>query len=69
MNDTADHIIRKQFEIIHSKPVCERLRMMTEMTELSRSIIENQIRKKAPHLSEGEVKIEVLKWGDGEYKK
>ena len=61
MKDTPDHIIRKQFDIIHSKPIRERLRMMTEMTELSWSIIENQIRKKAPHLTEDEVKIEVFK--------
>ena len=61
MKDTPDYIIRKQFDIIHSKPLAARLKMMTEMTELSWSIIKNQIRKKAPHLSEGELKIEVFK--------
>lgn len=53
--------MKKQFEIIHSKPLKERVENMFEMTELSRKIIQNRIRLKTPDISEIELKIETFK--------
>ena len=61
MNDTPKYILQKQFEIIYAKPLKERINGIFEMTELSRKIIENQIRSKRPDLSEIEIKIELFK--------
>jgi hypothetical protein len=61
MNDTPQHILQKQFEIINAKPLPERIHGLFEMTELSRSIILNQIRKKRPELNEIELKIELFR--------
>ncbi len=61
MNDTPHHILVKQFEIINSKPLKERLLNLFEMTELSRTIIQNRIKQKFPHLSEIDLKIELFK--------
>jgi hypothetical protein len=61
MNDTPKYILQKQFEIIYAKPLKERLAGLFEMTELSRSIIQNQLVSKRPELTEIEVKIELFK--------
>lgn len=61
MNDTPKHILKKQFEIIHSKPLSERIKGLFEMTELSRKIILNQLKLKNPELTEIELKIELFK--------
>lgn len=61
MNDTPKHILQKQFDIIYSKPLRERIEGLFEMTELSRKIILNQIQQKNPELSEVELKIELFK--------
>ena len=61
MNDTPKHILQKQFDIINSKPLKERIEGLFEMTELSRKIILNQIRQKNPELNEIELKIELFK--------
>ena len=61
MNDTPKHILQKQFEIIHAKPLKERISGLFEMTELSRKIIINQVHLKNPELNEIELKIELFK--------
>jgi hypothetical protein len=61
MNDTPKHVLKKQFDIIYSKPLIEKINGIFELTELSRKIIQNQIRLKRPELSEIEVKIELFK--------
>jgi hypothetical protein len=61
MNDTPKHIIKKQFEIIYSKPLHERVNSVFEMTELSREIIRNRIKEKNPEISENDLKVELFK--------
>ena len=61
MNDTPKFIQKKQFEIIASKPLKDRLNGLFEMTELSRKIIRNRIRTKTPDISEIELRIEMFK--------
>ena len=61
MNDTPKHILIKQFEIYYAKPLKEKIEGLFEMTELSRSIILNQLRQKNPEWSEIDLKIELFK--------
>ena len=61
MNDTPRYILQKQFEIIHAKPLKERLEGLFEMTELSRNIIRNQLRLKHPGMTEKETEVELFK--------
>jgi len=61
MNDTPRYILQKQFEIINAKPLKERIANLLEMTELSRNIIQNQLRAKHPESSEIEIKVEMFK--------
>jgi hypothetical protein len=61
MRDTPKYVLQKQFEIIHAKPLKERIKGIFEMTELSRKIIQNQIQSKRPELSEIELKVELFK--------
>ena len=61
MNDTPKDILQKQFEIIISKPLKERLNGLFEMTELSRKIIQNRIITRNPNMSEADVKVELFK--------
>jgi len=61
MKDRPAEILLKQFEIIQEKTSVERLMMGFEMTELSRTIILNQIRRERPELTEIEAKIELFK--------
>ena len=44
MNDTPDHILKKQFEICNSKTIQEKINGLFELTELSRTIIKNRIK-------------------------
>jgi hypothetical protein len=60
MNDTPESIRHKQFEIIYSKPLSEKLKGLFEMTELSMSIIENQITRKHPELTKNELKAKLF---------
>lgn len=61
MNDTPKHILKKQFEIIYAKPLKDKIAGLFEMTELSRSIILNQLKLKNPEFSEIDLKIELFK--------
>jgi hypothetical protein len=60
MNDTPKYILQKQFEIIHAKPLKEKIAGLFEMTELSRKIILNQLHIKKPELSDIDLKIELF---------
>ena len=61
MNDTPKHILQKQFEIISSRPLSEKISGLFEMTELSRQIIKNRIKEKNPGISEVDLRIELFK--------
>lgn len=61
MNDTPKYILQKQFEIIMTKPLKERLSSIFEMTDLSRKIILNRIKTKKPGIPEVDLKIELFK--------
>lgn len=61
MNDTPAEILRKQSEIILSKPLEGRLKGLFEMTDLSRKMIQNSIKSRNPDISEIDLKIETFK--------
>jgi hypothetical protein len=61
MNDTPKDILRKQFDIMYSKPLEKKIEGLFEMTELSRKIIQNRIFSKNPGLSEVDLKVETFK--------
>jgi len=61
MNDTPKHILEKQFEIINTIPLTVRILSLVDLTELSRSIIYNQLAKKHPDFTEIDLKIELFK--------
>jgi len=61
MNDTPEKIRKIQFQVINSKPLKERIKMMTDMTEFSRKLIENQLRRKNPGITDNQIQIEVFK--------
>lgn len=61
MNDTPRYVLQKQFEIMNAKSLSDRISGLFEMTELSRSIILNQLRRKNPKLNAIELKIELFK--------
>lgn len=61
MNDTPKHILEKQFEIINSIPLSDRILSLVDLTDLSRSIIYNQLAKKHPDFTEIDLKIELFK--------
>lgn len=60
MKDTPDYIIKKQFEIIYSKPVKERFLMTFDMIEFARKQAENKIRSKNPYISDIDLMIAVF---------
>ena len=61
MIDTPKYILEKQFEIISAMPMNDRMQNLFDLTELSRSIIYNQLSKKFPSYSAVELKIELFK--------
>lgn len=61
MNDTPEHVLQKQYEIISAKPLQERLKMAFDLTELSRLMISNSIRKKEPGITDIELKVKLFK--------
>ena len=61
MNDTPRYVLQKQFEIMNSKPLRDRISGLFEMTELSRDIVLNQLRRKNPEFNEIDLKIELFK--------
>ena len=61
MNDTPLHITQKQYEIHVSKPLGQRVRMALDLTELSRSLILNQLKRQNPSLTREELMVELFK--------
>jgi len=61
MNDTPQHIFKKQFDIIYKRSDAEKIEGLFEMTELSRSIILDRLREKYPEMSEADLKAELFK--------
>lgn len=61
MNDTPEHIRKKQNEIYNSKSAYEKSKCIVDLTELSRKIIVDQLRKKNPEMSETDIKVELFR--------
>jgi hypothetical protein len=61
MNDTPKHILKKQLEIINKRSDAEKIERWLELTELSRTIILDQLREKHPEMSERELIAELFK--------
>lgn len=61
MNDTPDHIRKKQREIWFSKPQEERMRLGLELIQEVNQQIEDRIRTQNPTFSEGEIRAEFVR--------
>jgi len=61
MNDTPEHIHKKQVEIILGKSKAERFLMGLQMMEDVRQIVINSIKNERPGISEKELKVEFVK--------
>ncbi|TVQ89901.1 MAG: hypothetical protein EA393_06370 [Bacteroidetes bacterium] len=61
MQDTPEHIIQKQREIIHSKSPDERFMIGVEAINFGRKMVESSIRQSNPHISEIDLKVETFK--------
>lgn len=61
MTDTPDEILRKQVEIVQSKPESVRFAMQIEMMEYAMNKTKEMLRKQHPHLSEREITVEFVK--------
>lgn len=61
MNDTPESIYQKQFEILESKSMHERWIMAFDLTELSRHLIMNAIRRENTGISEVDLKVELFR--------
>jgi hypothetical protein len=61
MNDTPKHILQKQLEIINKRSDAEKIERWLELTELSRTIILDQLREKHPEMSERDLIAELFK--------
>ena len=61
MTDTPPEILKKQIEIIQSKPEGERLAMQLEMMEYAMNKTKELLRKRHPRFSEREITIEFVK--------
>lgn len=61
VNDTPDHIKKKQREIWFSKPQEERVRLGLELIQEVNTQIEDRIRAQHPGFSEGEIRVEFIR--------
>ena len=61
MQDTPEHIIQKQREIIHAKSPDERFMIGVEMINFGRMMVESSIRQSNPQISEIDLKVETFK--------
>jgi hypothetical protein len=61
MNDTPEHIRKKQNEIYNRKSYAEKSKYVFDLTELSRKIIVDQLRKNNPEMSETDLKVELFR--------
>ena len=60
MTDTPFHIYQKQYDIIASKPIEERVRLGFETIDTTRQWVENSIKQKTPNLSPIDLSIAVF---------
>lgn len=60
MTDTPEHIYQKQYEIIASKPLVERVRLGFETIDTTRKWIENSIKQTTPDITPMELAIAVF---------
>jgi hypothetical protein len=60
MNDTSEFMLRKQLEIIRSKPIEERIRMSFEMIEIVYDMAVYRIKKQNPGITSGELACAIF---------
>lgn len=60
MTDTPAHIYQKQYEIIASKPMSERVQLGFDTIDTTRHWIENSIRQTSPDISQSDLAIAVF---------
>ncbi len=60
MTDTPEHIYQKQYEIIASKPLSERIQLGLDTIDTTRRWIENSIRQASPNISPTDLAIAVF---------
>jgi hypothetical protein len=60
MNDTPAHIYQKQYEIIASKTMSERVQLGFEAIDTTRNWIENSIRQISPGINQSDLAIAVF---------
>lgn len=60
MTDTPAHIYQKQYEIIASKPMSERVQLGFDTIDTARKWIENSIRQISPNISQADLAITIF---------
>ncbi len=60
MTDTPDFIAKKQFEIVMSKSVAQRLQLTDAMMRQSRLLAVNRIKKANPNCTDKELKYLII---------
>jgi len=60
MTDTPAHIYQKQYDIIASKPMAERVRLGFETIDTTRQWVENSIKQSTPDISQVDLAIAVF---------
>jgi len=60
MTDTPAHIYQKQYEIIASKPMSERIQLGFDTIDTTRQWIENSIRQTSPGINQTDLAIAVF---------
>lgn len=61
MDDTPQHIKQKQYDIIMSKPLKERIYMAFDMIDFSRSLIRSSIKRDIPDISPIDLHLELFR--------
>jgi hypothetical protein len=60
MTDTPAHIYQKQYEIIASKPMSERIKLGFDTIDTTRHWIENSIRQTSPNITPSDLAVAVF---------
>ncbi len=60
MTDTPAHIYQKQYEIIASKPMTERIQLGLDSIDSARQWIENSIRQSSPNINKTDFAIALF---------
>lgn len=61
MNDTPEHIAKKQFDILYAKTAKEQFGMAIEMSEFGHRLAQRRVSKANPGLSPLELKMRVFR--------